>query len=118
MLEKIIFNVIAISLFIVVFGKIIFKNDTNYIGILVIQLIGISICFFELNLGIDANAFFFILRCILAIVIPLLIIFLEFKGTNFSEIISIVRAHIYFTLGNNKKAKEVLVELVNKYENT
>ena len=37
---------------------------------------------------------------------------------NFSEIISIVRAHIYFKLGNNKKAKEVLVELVNKYENT
>lgn len=118
MLEKIIFNVIAISLFIVMFGKIIFKNDTNYIGVLIVQLIGIAICFFELNLGINANVFFFALRCLLAIFIPILIIIMEFKGTNFSEIISIVRAHIYFKLGNNKKAKEVLVDLVNKYENT
>lgn len=118
LLEKIIFNVVAISLVIIVFGKIIFKNDTNYIGILVLQAIGIAICFFELNTGIDANAFFFILRFILAIVIPAIITFLEFKGTNFSEIISIVKAHFYFNLGNSKKAKEVLVELVNKYPNS
>lgn len=118
MLEKIVFNVVAILLFIVLFGKIIFKNDTNYIVILVLQIIGIAICFFELNLGINANAFFFALRFILAIVIPAFIIFLEFKGINFSEIISIVKAHIYFNLGNSKKAKEVLVELVNKYPNS
>lgn len=115
MLEKIIFNVVAILLFIVFFGKIIFKNDTNYIAILVLQIIGIAICFFELNLGINANAFFFALRFIFAIAIPGFIMFLEFRGINFSERISIVKAHIYFKLGNSKKSKEVLVELVNKY---
>lgn len=118
LLEKIIFNVVAISLLIVVFCKIIVKNDTNYIGILLLQLVGIAICFFELNFGVDSNAFFCILRYVLSILIPGAIIILEFKGINFSEIISIVIAHFYYNIGNSKKTKEILVELTNKYENS
>ena len=37
--EKIIFNVIAFFLFILIFVKLIRKNDTNYIAILVLQAI-------------------------------------------------------------------------------
>ncbi len=115
LLEKILFNVVAISLILIVFVKIIKKNDTNYFGILLIQLLGIAICFFELNIGINSNVFFFLLRYVLSIFIPLLIVLIERKGTNFSEIISIIRAHLFFKLGNNRKAKEELINLVNKY---
>ena len=37
--EKILFNVIAFFLFIFIFIKMIYKNDTNYISVLIIQAI-------------------------------------------------------------------------------
>ena len=37
--EKILFNVIAFFLFIIMFAKMFRKNDTNYIAILVLQAI-------------------------------------------------------------------------------
>lgn len=37
--EKILFNVIAFFLFIMIFAKLIRKNDTNYISILILQAI-------------------------------------------------------------------------------
>ena len=55
LIEKIIFNLIAFSLFIIIFFKIIRKNDTNYIGLLILQAIGITISFIEISTGIDAN---------------------------------------------------------------
>lgn len=115
LLEKIFFNVVAISLLLIVFVKIIKKNDTNYFGILLLELIGIAICFFELNLGINANTFFFLIRYVLAVVIPLAIIILEYKGTNFSEIISVIKVHVFFNLGSSKMAKDELSKLVDKY---
>jgi len=118
LLEKIFFNVVAISFVIIVFFKIIKKNDTNYFGVLLLELIGIAICFFELNFGIQANLFFFIFRYILSIIFPFGIIFVEKKGVNFSEIISVIKVHVYFNLAINKKAKEELHCLVDKYPNS
>ena len=37
--EKILFNVIAFFLFIFIFFKLIHKNDTNYVGLLIMQAI-------------------------------------------------------------------------------
>ena len=57
MLEKLIFNILAFSLFIIVFFKIIRKNDTNYISILILEAIGIAISFIEIKLHITENMF-------------------------------------------------------------
>ena len=45
MIEKIIFNLLAFTIFIIVFGRFIKKNDTSYVYILVLEFIGIVINF-------------------------------------------------------------------------
>lgn len=115
MLENIIFSLLAFSLFIIVFFKIIKKDDTNYIILLILQGIGIAIIFFEIRLGIKANLFFRILRYILSIILPMLVIFLEFKDINFSEILSVGIANFLVLIGDTKGAKAILSKMVEKY---
>ena len=115
MLEKILFNLIAFSIFIIIFFKIIRKNDTNYIGILILQAIGIAVSFIEIKIGIEANPFFKSLRYIVSIILPCLVILMELNGLNFSEVISAISAKILMMIGDNKAAKNVLIKLVTKY---
>lgn len=51
--QKIIFNVLAFSLFIIMFFKMIKKNDTNYVIILCMQALGIAINFIEIIFLLD-----------------------------------------------------------------
>ncbi|MCX4302397.1 MAG: tetratricopeptide repeat protein [Clostridia bacterium] len=118
LLEKVIFNLLAFSLFIIIFFKIIRRNDTNYIFLLILQALGITISFFEISIGIDANLLFKTIRYMLSIFLPLAIIIIEFSGINFSEIISVVLANILFALGDTKTAKAILVKLITKYPNS
>ena len=115
MLEKILFNLTAISIFIIIFFKIIKKNDTNYVAVLILQALGIAISFIEIKIGIEANVFFKTLRYLLAIVIPCFIIVLEIKGFNFSEIISAILGELLILAGDNKAAKNILIKMVTKY---
>lgn len=115
MLEKIFFNLIAFSIFIIIFFKIIKKNDTNYVGILILQAIGIAISFVEIKIGIDGNAFFKTIRYIFAMIIPCFIILMELKGLNFSEIVTAFGAKILMFIGDDKAAKSQLIKLVTKY---
>ncbi|MBO5398155.1 MAG: tetratricopeptide repeat protein [Clostridia bacterium] len=118
LLEKVIFNLLAFSLFIIIFFKIIRRNDTNYIFLLVLQAIGITISFIEISIGIDANLLFKTIRYMLSILLPVAIIIMEFSGINFSEFVSIILAKILFALGDTKAAKAILVKLVTKYPNS
>lgn len=118
LLEKVIFNLLAFSLFIIIFFKIIRRNDTNYIFLLVLQAIGITISFFEISIGIDANLLFKTIRYMLSILLPVAIIIMEFSGINFSEFVSVILAKILFALGDTKAAKAILVKLVTKYPNS
>lgn len=115
MLENTIFSLLAFSLFIIIFFKIIKKDDTNYIILLVLQGLGIAISFFEIRLGIEANLFFNIFKYTLAIILPVIIIFLEWKDINFSEILSLAIANFLFLIGDNKGAKSILSKMVEKY---
>ena len=51
MIEKIVFNVFAFTLFILIFMQLIRKNDTSYVYLLIAQFIGITINFIELSVG-------------------------------------------------------------------
>lgn len=115
MIEKIIFNLLAFSLFIIIFFKIIRKNDTNYIISLVLQAIGIIISFIEIKLKVQENIFWCIIRYIFSIIIPFIIIIIEIKGINFSEVLSIALAKYLVFMGDTKLAKKVLMKLVTKY---
>ena len=93
MLEKLVFNLLACSLFIIIFFKIIRRDDANYIILLVLQAVGITISFIEIRLGIDISNFSVAaIRYIFSIIIPFVIVVMELKGLNFSEILSVLAA--------------------------
>ena len=70
MLEKLIFSLLACSLFIVIFFKIIRKNDANYMILLVLQAIGITVNFVEIHLKIEENVFWGTIRYIFSLRYP------------------------------------------------
>ena len=115
MLEKLIFSLLACSLFIVIFFKIIRRNDANYMILLVLQAIGITVSFVEINLKIGENIFWGTIRYLFSIIIPLAIIIMELRGFNFSELLSVLAAKFFMMIGDTKTAKAILVKLVTKY---
>ncbi len=118
MIEKILFNVIAFSLFINIFLlKLVKKNDTTYITILAIEAIGIAINFISILFNIWEGAFIKIVMYLFAIILPILVIVLEKKGINISNSLNLWISKMLLSLGNTKKAKDRLINLVTKYPN-
>lgn len=114
-LEQLIFTIFAFVLFVYMFFKMIRENDTNYIGVLIIQTIGIALNFLEVLLKIQLNPFFMVIKYILGIIMPIAIMMIEKQGIPLIQVLNVTKAKIYFKLGNNKKAKEQLIKLVTKY---
>ena len=114
-IEQLIFAIIAFALFIYMFYKIIKKNDTSYIIIIVLQAIGITLNFFEVLFKTKLNFAFIVIKYIIGVLIPIIIIILERYKIPFTEIVDITKANIYLKLGDNKKAKQALIHLITKY---
>lgn len=115
MLEKVVFMLLAFSLFIIIFFKIIRRNDANYIIALVLEAIGITISFIEIKFKIGENVFWGTIRYLFSIVFPLAIVIMEIRGINFSELISIFAAKFCLFIGDKRAAKSILIKLVTKY---
>ena len=116
MIEKIAFNILAFAIFIITFGRFIKKNDTSYVYILGIEFVGIVINFIELLANIHLNLFFRVIIYLLSIIIPAIILLIEYKGKlSFPEILNITLAKIALHSGNTEQAKEYLFKLINKY---
>lgn len=119
LIEKFVFNILAFSLFIIIFSKLIKRNDTNYVAILVIEAIGIALNFLELLVGgVFEEIISKILMYIMSIILPGIVIALEYSGINFSEILSIIEARFLLLIGDRKAAKTVLLNLMDKYQDT
>ena len=114
-IEELFFTIVAFALFVFMFFKMIGKNDTNYIPILIIEAIGIALNFVIVILKTNIGTFLITIKYIFAILIPIAIIILEKNGIPFLQLTSVVMAKIYLKAGNNKKAKEKLINLVTKY---
>ena len=117
-IEQFIFTVVSLAIFVYMFFKMIKNNDTSYIVILILEAIGIALNFLEFALFIEVNIVLNIIKYVLSIVIPGIVIILEFRGKTLIEIINVARAKIYLSLGNDKKAKEALLNLVTKIPNS
>ena len=114
--EKIIFNLLAFTLFTVVFMKMIKKNDTSYVYILILEFIGIAINFIELFISIKLNAFFETIMYLFSVFIPALVLIIEKeKKIDFPEMYKLLMAKIYKDSGKYDKAKDYLFSLINKY---
>ena len=119
LIEKFIFNILAFSLFIIIFSKLIRKNDTNYVFILVLEAIGIGLNFLELLIGGPfTSGTSKVIMYLIAIILPTIVILYEYVGNNFSEILSILWARVLLLLGDRKAAKTALLNLINKYPDT
>lgn len=116
LIEKIVFNLLAVTLFIIVFFKMISKNDTSYIAFLVLQFIGITIEFIEIIMARNFYGAIKVLTYLLAIVLPIVIIILEKNNKNLLEYIYVLIAKICKFL-NFKSQKKILITLVTKYKN-
>ena len=115
MLERIIFNILSFSLFIIIFFKIIKKNDTTYVVPLILEAIGIAVGLIEILLGRYLGTLIRVITYILAIILPVAIIMLEKYGINFSELLYVFLAKVFSALKKNKKSKQLLMNLINKY---
>lgn len=114
LIEQIIFSLLAIALFIIIFFKIIIKNDSSYIYFLIIQFIGITLGFLEIMCGKNFSSIIKCVEYLFSIVFPFSIIILEKYNINIIEYlyIGIIRLIKIF---NRNKAKKMLVNLVTKY---
>lgn len=113
--ERIIFNVLAFTLFVFMFAKMISKNDTNYIAIIALQALGIAVSFFETVLGQTLWIGIKILTYALSIFLPIMVLYLDSRNINVVEQMYAIIAKILFHLGNRKKAKQILIDIVTKY---
>jgi len=117
MIEKIIFSLISFLLFVYIFiFKLIKKNDTTYLFAIISQALGIALNFIQILFNVLNSAFFVIVAYLLCIIIPTLILVLELKGINASEYLSVGISKIFIIFGNRKKAKDILNNLVSKYD--
>lgn len=117
MFEKILFSLISLLLFLYVFAfKLIKKNDTTYLVILLTQAIGILLNFIKIIFNIFTGTVLKIIIYFLCLILPLAVLILESKGINFSELIYISISKILLLVGKRKKSKEILINLVSKYD--
>ena len=70
-LERVIFNILAFTLFLVIFLKMIKRNDTNYTYVLVAQTVGIAIGFIGLIFRINLPIIIILITYLISVLLPL-----------------------------------------------
>lgn len=119
MLEKIIVNLFAFVLFILIFLKLIRKNDTSYVYLLALQFIGIAINFIELSMGKSFGLITKLIIYILSVFLPIFFIWLEYaKSIDFAETFDLMVSKIALLIGKEEVAKKYLLQLTEKYPNS
>lgn len=117
MIEKILFSLISFLLFGYLFiFKLIKKNDTTYLIILISEAIGIMLNFIQIIFNIYESIILNIIVYLLCLIIPTIVLIIEIRGINFSELIYVCASKILLMIGNRKKAKDLLLILVSKYD--
>ena len=115
MFEMIFFNLLAVTLVIIMFFKMIKRNDTIYLCPLLIEAIGIVVSFITIKFNLRESNLTKAIMYTTAVILPLAIILYELRGNNLAERASIFWAKFLLLIGDKKAAKAVLVKLVSKY---
>ena len=110
-IEQLIFNILAFALFIIIFSKIIKKNDTSYVISLIIEAIGITINFVQLIAHVELPIALKLITYIMSILLPLAIIAVEKTGLLFVETVAVIKAKTLLLIKDNKNAKKALINL-------
>lgn len=113
-IEQVIFTFVSFAIFVYMFFRMIRNNDTTYIIVLALEFIGIAFNFVEVLFTIKLNIVWIILKYLLAIILPIGIIILEKRNVTLFEMVYIQKAKWHLFLGDNKKAKQALIDLIEK----
>lgn len=110
-----VFIIFAFILFMLVFFRMIKKNDTGYVIILAMQAIGIGMDLIKLICQINnMNILFILMSWILAVILPIMILIFRGQEGNLEERILMLKVKINLFFKNNKNAKENLLKIINK----
>lgn len=112
MVEQLFFITLSIVLFCIIFMKMIRKNDTSYVPILAIEALGIAIDL--ITLSSKSNIILKIIIYLMSIILPGIIIYLEKKKVNVMINIKMLFVDAYIAIGNYKKAKDILIEMIEQ----
>lgn len=115
LIERMLFNIIAFLLFVLVFFKMVRKNDSNIIAILIIQAIGIAISFLELMTGNLEWSFLKFLSYIISVALPLTFLYCDKNNVNILEKAHVIIAKLYLLTNNQSLSKKKLVSIVTRY---
>lgn len=118
MLEQLIFATIALAMFGVGFFKMIKKNDTSYVSLLVIETLGIAIDFIMYISGRRISLITKAIIYTMSIIFPIIVYYLEFRNINLLTNIRQTRIKFLLATGKDKRAKEILNSIIKKnYKN-
>jgi len=112
--EQLIFTVISFAIFVYMFFRMIRNNDTTYVVVLVLEASGIALNFLEVLFGVKLNILFIMLKYLLSIILPIGIIILEKRNVSLFELYYIQKAKLFLFFGDNKKAKQALLTILDK----
>ena len=90
------------------------KNDTTYITLLAIEALGIIIDGIAIIFNIRENKILKIFTYVMSMIIPIVVILLEYKKIDIMKVIKFIQVKFYLITGNNKKAKDLLLKMVEK----
>ena len=117
MLGQLIFIIISVILFGTIFFKMIKKNETGYIIVLGLESLGIIIDGVEIITNQKLNIVLKLLIYTMSIILPLAILILEYKNIDVINIIKFAKVNFYIKMENYKKAKDILIKMVEKDPN-
>ena len=117
MLEQLFFITISIIIFGLMFYKMIKKNETGYIYLLILGAIGIIIDGIGIVANTNTNIFLKVITYIMSIIIPGMALILEHKNVDIINWIKFLRVKLYLRSGDLKKAKDILLTIIEKNPN-
>lgn len=117
-MEKVMFFGIAFVMFGVLLSKFIKKKDSLYLYLLIINILGILIRFVVYSNSVDAGVVILAITYTMAIILPLIVVALEFKKIFLPEIIAVTKAKLYLKLGQNDKARKLLIKFTERHPNS
>ncbi len=117
-IERIFFYVVAIAFFVIIFLKMMKKNDIIYLISLILETLGIAVSFITLILKINVNLFIKAIIYIISIGIPVIILICEKRKIDLSELIDVAIAKMFLAFKNTKQAKKILLILIEKNDNS
>ena len=117
MLEQLFFITVSVAIFGIMFYKMIKKNETGYIYLLILGAIGIIVDGIGIVANINTNIILKVITYIMSIIIPGVALILEYKNIDIINWIKFAQVKFYLSTGDLKKAKDILLTIIEKNPN-